>query len=67
MNENTTSPERQFEPGWLETVRGQVKSLRYGVVQIVVHNSEVIQIEKTERLRLGKSRPCDSQRPDHWS
>jgi hypothetical protein len=48
------------EPGvgdqlkWLELVVQQVKSLRYGVVEIVVHDSRVIQIERTERLRLDK-------------
>jgi hypothetical protein len=40
---------------WLELVIQQVGSLRYGVVEIVVHDSRVIQIEKTERLRLDKS------------
>jgi hypothetical protein len=40
---------------WLELVAQQVKSLRYGVVEIVVHDSRVIQIEKTERLRLDKT------------
>jgi hypothetical protein len=38
---------------WLELVIQQVGSLRFGVVEIVVHDSRVIQIEKTERLRLG--------------
>ena len=40
---------------WLEVVRRQVGSLRYGVVQIVVHDSRVTQIEKTERLRLEQA------------
>ena len=40
---------------WLEIVRQQVGSLRYGVVEIVVHDSQVTQIEKTERLRLDKT------------
>jgi hypothetical protein len=39
---------------WLEVVRQQVGSLRYGVVQIVIHDSQVTQIEKTERVRLDK-------------
>jgi hypothetical protein len=42
---------------WLEIVRQQVSSLRYGVVEIVVHDSQVTQIEKTERVRLDKPRP----------
>ena len=41
---------------WLEVVRRQVGSLHYGVVQIVVHDSQVTQIEKTERARLDKPR-----------
>jgi hypothetical protein len=46
---------------WLELVVQHVKSLRYGVVEIVVHDSRVIQIEKTERVRLDRS----ENRPEH--
>ncbi|MGA2853182.1 MAG: YezD family protein [Verrucomicrobiota bacterium] len=49
LGENDTG-----KSGWLDIVRRQVDSLRYGVVQIVVHDSQVTQIEKTERLRLDK-------------
>ena len=41
-------------PAWLEIVRQQAGSMRFGVVQIVVHDSEVTQIDKTERVRLQK-------------
>jgi hypothetical protein len=44
------------KPVWLEIVRQQVVSLRYGVVQIVVHDSRITQIDKTERVRLEKTR-----------
>jgi hypothetical protein len=40
---------------WSETVAHNVKSLRYGVVEIIIHDSRVIQIEKTERVRLDKT------------
>jgi hypothetical protein len=43
------------DTAWLETVRKQVESLRFGVVQIVVHDGRVVQIEKTEKLRFDKS------------
>jgi hypothetical protein len=33
-------------------VREKVAGLQYGVVQIVVHNSRVTQIERTERTRI---------------
>jgi hypothetical protein len=54
LGENDTG-----KSGWLDIVRRQVDSLRYGVVQIVVHDSQVTQIEKTERLRLDKPRTQD--------
>jgi hypothetical protein len=45
------------KPNWLSVVEQHVGSLRYGVVQIVVHDAQVTQIEKTERVRLDKPRP----------
>ena len=39
---------------WVELVRNQVDSLRFGVVQIVVHDSQVVQIERTEKVRLER-------------
>lgn len=35
-------------------VQKQVEGLRFGVVQIVVHDGQVTQIERTERVRLTK-------------
>ena len=52
-----TSGDSGEKPDWLEIVRQQVASLRYGVVEIVVHDSQVTQIEKTERVRLDRPRP----------
>ena len=37
---------------WMEIVRGRVESLSFGVVQIVVHDGRVVQIERTEKVRL---------------
>jgi hypothetical protein len=42
----------QTSTDWLELVREKVQSLRFGVVQIVVHDSKVTQIERTEKTRL---------------
>jgi hypothetical protein len=43
---------KQASADWLELVRQKVQSLRFGVVQIVVHDSKVTQIERTEKIRL---------------
>ena len=58
MNATQTKTESDAgeKAGWLEIVRRQVGSLRFGVVQIVVHDSQVTQIDKTERVRLDKAR-----------
>ncbi len=40
------------DSGWLDLVRQHVGSLRYGIVQVIVHDGHVTQIEKTERVRL---------------
>ncbi len=42
------------KPDWLEVVRQQMGLLSYGVLQIVVHDLQVTQIEKNERVRLDK-------------
>lgn len=50
-NENPAA-EESIIPPWLTVVAEKVKSMRYGVVQIVVHDSKVVQIERTERTRF---------------
>lgn len=45
------------EPEWLSIVREKVETLRFGVVQIVIHDSKVTLIERTEKTRI-------SHRPD---
>ncbi len=42
-------------PEWLAIVRAKVEGLRFGVVQIVVHDGKVTQIERTEKTRLSDS------------
>ena len=51
---------RNDNPKWLSIVREKVESLRYGVVQIVVHDSRVTQIERTERTRLESAEGTES-------
>jgi hypothetical protein len=50
----------QSSANWLEIVRQNVQSLQFGVVQIVVHDSKVTQIERTEKTRL-QSEKDDSE------
>ena len=45
-------PESTTAAPWLSIVAEKVKNIRYGVVQIVVHDSKIVQIERTERTRF---------------
>lgn len=49
-----SSAEVSSEAGWLRLVREQVGSLRFGVVQIVVHDARVVSVERTEKVRFDK-------------
>lgn len=44
-------------PDWLALVREKVESLRFGVVQLIVHDGRVTQIERTEKTRLETGKP----------
>jgi hypothetical protein len=55
-------PRPMVEPEWLALVREKVQDLRYGFVQLVVHDGRVTQIERTEKTRLSVERD-GSDRP----
>ncbi|SDR71200.1 YezD family protein [Opitutus sp. GAS368] len=52
MSESSLHPKSGEQPEWLRVVQEKVESLRYGVVQLVVHDGRVTQIERTEKTRL---------------
>lgn len=54
-------PEGKSEE-WVDVVRRHVEMLRYGVVQIVVHDSRVVQVEKTEKIRIDRPGDAGSDR-----
>ena len=44
---------REEEQRWLKVVRELLDGLRFGVVQIVVQDAKVVQVEKTEKVRIS--------------
>jgi hypothetical protein len=50
-----TDPHENGTPSWLEIVREQVSSLRFGTVLITVHDSRVVQVERLEKLRFDNN------------
>jgi len=53
--------DREIPDGWEAVVRQLVSTLRFGVVQITVHESHVVQVERTEKLRFAQP---TSQKPN---
>jgi hypothetical protein len=53
MSQITTHPKPDERPEWLRVVQQKVETLRYGVVQLVVHDGRVTQIERTEKTRIA--------------
>lgn len=60
----TTNITENGNPEWLKLVHAQVNTLGFGVVQIVVHENRVVQIERTEKVRLDK---VASSKSADWS
>jgi hypothetical protein len=55
--DSTPSPvQTLIEPEWLALVRSKVRDLRYGIVQLVVHDGQVTQIDRTEKTRIAPER-----------
>ena len=52
----------ELPPEWLRVVQEKVESLRFGVVQLVVHDGRVTQIERTEKTRLPEQRDTPASR-----
>jgi hypothetical protein len=46
-----------LEPEWFKIVRAHVDSLKFGTVQVTVHDSKVVQIERVEKTRLDRLPP----------
>lgn len=43
------------EGNWLEIVERQVRALRFGSVQITVHEGRVVQVETSVKVRFDKA------------
>jgi hypothetical protein len=53
--QNQDALRAELQPEWLRLVRRQVESLKFGTVEITVHDSKIVQIERVEKTRLDRS------------
>ncbi len=52
----TSSEASSGVPDWLEVVRQKVEQLKFGSVQVVVHEGRVTQVETIEKTRFNAGR-----------
>lgn len=52
----STTPEEQAASDWLVVVREKVSAMRFGSVQITVHDGRVTQVESNEKTRIAPER-----------
>jgi hypothetical protein len=52
MSATIRSVESQDEASILREVQNALRDLRFGSVEITVHNGQVVQIERKEKIRL---------------
>jgi hypothetical protein len=45
----------EAEPEALDRIREALRGLRFGAVTAIVHDGVVVQVERTEKLRLTKA------------
>ena len=53
MTQSIPQSKPEANHDWLRLVQQKVETLRYGVVQLVVHDGRVTQIERTEKTRIS--------------
>ncbi|MEC4889897.1 MAG: DUF2292 domain-containing protein [Nitrospira sp.] len=51
--EHENRSERKSDHDIAQTILAALKGIRFGSVEIVIHNSKVVQIERKEKLRIG--------------
>jgi hypothetical protein len=54
-SEPSRKPETAARQPWMKIVEDRVAALRFGTVQIVVHEGRVTQVDSTERTRFNAS------------
>jgi hypothetical protein len=50
-----TNDQKHIEKHVLDAIRG----IKYGAVEVVIHDSRVVQVEKTEKIRFDLVRPAN--------
>lgn len=53
MSDKTSPPPKAASPLPIRTIQEAVESIRFGVVQLIIQDGRIVQIDKTEKIRLS--------------
>ena len=53
MSDKTSPPPPKAAPLPIRTIQEAVESIRFGVVQLIIQDGRIVQIDKTEKIRLS--------------
>jgi hypothetical protein len=54
----------KIDQAWIERIIRSLEDLEYGSVQIIVHDSQITQIERLEKFRYPLDKKTSSSKPD---
>ena len=57
----TTAANRRLSPTLLSRIAEAITAIRYGTVHITIHDSQVVQIEQTEKIRVSQHADLTSE------
>jgi hypothetical protein len=51
-----SAPDQQWSPDLEQQILRAIRAIRYGSVEITIHDSKVVQIERKEKIRIDTDR-----------
>lgn len=64
MSSKSVDLNESMAPAWERAVRQAVRGLRYGSVEVQVHDGRVVQVETRQKVRFADERRPDDRRQD---
>ena len=65
MSKSSSDAPASVSDALLLRIRDAIRSVRFGTIQITIHNAHVVQIEKHERIRLDAAADPSAGSPRH--
>jgi hypothetical protein len=54
---HTSNLDKEWSPDIEQQILRAVKNVRYGSVEIIIHDSKIVQIERKEKIRFDDNNP----------